>query len=128
MTLTKFMARSTWVAYAFELGKLLKCHLKGKASRKLAKDRILKIQKKENGPRASSAPALELNTIIFIHVYWYMQQISGERLQDHWSSGVVVLIVDHYVVFFFVCVCLFLFVFCFYIKFCLLHLNFDFVV
>ena len=27
MTLTKFMARSTWVAYAFELGKLLKCHL-----------------------------------------------------------------------------------------------------
>ena len=50
-------------------------------------DRILKIQKKENGPRASSAPALELNTIIFIHVYWYMQQISGERLQDHWSSG-----------------------------------------
>ena len=36
MTLTKFMARSTWVAYAFELGKLLKCHLKGKTSRKLA--------------------------------------------------------------------------------------------
>ena len=50
-------------------------------------DRILKIRKKENGPRASSAPALELNTIIFIHVYWYIQQISGERLQDHWSSG-----------------------------------------
>ena len=50
-------------------------------------DRILKILKKENGPRASSAPALELNTIIFKHVYWYMQQISGERLQDHWSSG-----------------------------------------
>ena len=42
---------------------------------------------KENGPRASSAPALGLNTIIFKHVYWYMQQISGERLQDHWSSG-----------------------------------------
>ena len=50
-------------------------------------DRILKILKKENGPRASSAPALELNAIIFKHVYWYMQQISGERLQDHWSSG-----------------------------------------
>ena len=45
--------------------------------------------KKENGPRASSAPALELNTIIFKHVYWYMQQISGERLQDHWSSGLI---------------------------------------
>ena len=49
-------------------------------------DRILKILKKENGPRASSAPALELNTIIFKHVYWHMQLISGERLQDHWSS------------------------------------------
>ena len=54
-------------------------------------DRILIILKKkkkeeENGPRASSAPAQGLNTIIFKHVYWYMQQISGERLQDHWSS------------------------------------------
>ena len=51
-------------------------------------DRILIILKKkgENGPMASSAPALGLNTIIFKHVYWYMQQISGERLQDHWSS------------------------------------------
>ena len=52
-------------------------------------DRILIILKKENLPRASSAPALGLNTIIFKHVYWYMQQISGERLQDHWSSGLV---------------------------------------
>ena len=51
-------------------------------------DRILIILKKENGPRASSAPALGLNTIIFKYVYWYMKQISGERLQDHWSSGV----------------------------------------
>ena len=42
-------------------------------------DRILIILKKENGPRASSAPALGLNTIIFKLVYWYMQQISGER-------------------------------------------------
>ena len=37
-------------------------------------DRILIILKKENGQRASSAPALGLNTIIFKHVYWYMQQ------------------------------------------------------
>ena len=50
-------------------------------------DRILIILKKENGPRASSAPALGLNTIIFKYVYSYMKQISGERLQDHWSSG-----------------------------------------
>ena len=50
-------------------------------------DRILIILKKENGTRASSAPALGLNTIIFKYVYWYMKQISGERLQDRWSSG-----------------------------------------
>ena len=36
-------------------------------------DRILIILKKENSPRASSALALGLNTIIF-NVYWYMQQ------------------------------------------------------
>ena len=74
MTLTKFMARSTWVAHAFEWEKLLKCHLKGKTRRNWQMDRILIILKKENGPRASSAPALGLNTIIFKHVYWYMQQ------------------------------------------------------
>ena len=53
-------------------------------------DKTLIILKKENGPRASSAPALGLNTIIFKYVYWYMKQISGERLQDHWSSGLCV--------------------------------------
>ena len=56
-------------------------------------DRILIILKKENGPRASSAPALGLNTIIFKYVYWYMKQISGERLQDHWSSGWYMLLI-----------------------------------
>ena len=56
-------------------------------------DRILIILKKENGPRASSAPTLGLNTIIFKHVYWYMQQISGERLQDHWTSGILCLLI-----------------------------------
>ena len=49
-------------------------------------DRKLIILKKENGTRASSAPALGLNTIIFKYVYWCMKQILGERLQDRWSS------------------------------------------
>ena len=49
-------------------------------------DRILIILKKENGPRASSAPALGLNTIIFKRLLVYVAD-SGERLQDHWSSG-----------------------------------------
>ena len=63
-------------------------------------DRILIILKKENGPRASSAPALGLNTIIVKHVYWYMQQISGERLQDHWSSGLDIILRLIFVTFF----------------------------
>ena len=54
--------------------------------------RILIVLKKENGPRASSAPAMGLNTITFKYVYWHMKQISGERLQDHWSSGIFVAI------------------------------------
>ena len=87
MTLTKFMARSTWVACASELGKLLKCHLKEKAHRKLANGQNIEDSEKRKWPKGLSAPALELNTIIFKHVYWYMQLISGERLQDHWSSG-----------------------------------------
>ena len=52
----------------------------GKTSRKLANGQNIDYFEKKNGPRASSAPALGLNTIIFKHVYWYMQQISGERL------------------------------------------------
>ena len=54
----------------------------------MANGQNIDYSEKENGPRASSAPALGLNTIIFKHVYWYMLQISGERLQDHWSSGI----------------------------------------
>ena len=42
--------------------------------REASMGRILISLKKENGPRVSSAPALGLNTIIFKHVYWYMQQ------------------------------------------------------
>ena len=82
MTLTKFMARSTWVAYAFELVKLLQCHLKGKASRKLANGQNIDYSEKRKWPKGFICHC----TIIFKHVYWYRQQMSGERLQDHWSS------------------------------------------
>ena len=67
---------------------LIKCHLKGKASRKLANGQNIDYFEKRKWPKGFiSIPALGLNTIIFKHVFWYMQQISGERLQDHWSSG-----------------------------------------
>ena len=61
--------------------------MKEKANRKLANGQNIEDSEKRKWPKGLSAPALELNTIIFKHVYWYMQQISGERLQDHWSSG-----------------------------------------
>ena len=32
---------------------------------------------------ASSAPLLGLFSIIFKHVYWYIQQLSGELFQDY---------------------------------------------
>ena len=55
-------------------------------------DRILIIMKKNNGhQRESSAPLLGLFSIICKYVYLYIQQISGECLQDHWSSGYLIL-------------------------------------
>ena len=78
MTLTYFRARLTWVAYAFEW---VKCHLKGKGN-----GQDIDYPEKKNGPRASSAPLLPGAIFHNIqNVYWYIQQISGEHLQDHWS-------------------------------------------
>ena len=62
---------------------------KGENQQEIGKYDYSEKKKKENGPRVSSAPALWLNTIIFKYVYWYRKQISGERLQDHWSSGFI---------------------------------------
>ena len=60
-------------------------------------DRILIILKKENGPRASSAPALGLNTIIFKHVYWYMQQT---QVSVYRTIGPLVYIFNVYILYF----------------------------
>ena len=51
-------------------------------------DRILIIMKKNNGHQGIICPF----TGAFFHnmqtcLLVYVQQISGERLQDHWSSG-----------------------------------------
>ena len=56
MTLTKFMARSTWVAYASELGKLLKCHLKEKANKKLANGQNIEDSEKRKWPKGFICP------------------------------------------------------------------------
>ena len=54
-------------------------------------DRILIILKKENGPRASSASALGLNTIIFQHVCWYMY-VQQTQVSVYRTIGPLVLI------------------------------------
>ena len=45
-------------------------------------DRILIILKKENGPRASGIKYHNIQTCLLVYA-----ADSGERLQDHWSSG-----------------------------------------
>ena len=56
MTLTNILARSTWVAYAFEWGKLLKCHLKGKASRKSANGQNIDYSEKKKKAQGLHLP------------------------------------------------------------------------
>ena len=87
MTLTKFMARSTSVAHAFEWEKLLKCHLKGKASKKLANGQNIDYSEKRNRPKKFICPCTgvkyhNIQTCLLVYA-----ADSGERLQDHWSSG-----------------------------------------
>ena len=65
MTLTYFTARSTKVAHAFELGKFLKCHLKGKSCRKWANGLKVGNSEKNLEPRGWSVP-----TPGNIHVYY----------------------------------------------------------
>ena len=89
LTLTKFMARSTWVAHAFEWEKVLKCHLKGKASKKLANGQNIDYSEKRKWPKGFICPCTgvkyhNIQTCLLIYA-----ADSGERLQDHWSSGCV---------------------------------------
>ena len=89
MTLTNFMARSTWVAHAFEWEKLLKCHLKGKASKKLANGQNIDYSEKRKRPKGFICPCTgvkyhNIQTCLLVYA-----ADSGERLQDHWSSGLI---------------------------------------
>ena len=89
MTLTKFMARTTWVAHAFEWEKLLKCHLKGKACKKLSNGQNIDYSEKRKRPKGFICPCTGVkyhNNQTCLLVY---AADSGERLQDHWSSGCI---------------------------------------
>ena len=66
-----------------------KCHLKGKTCIKLANGLNLYDLKKKLTPEVALTQTWGYihNTILVKQVYWYISQVSGERLQDHWSSG-----------------------------------------
>ena len=66
MTLTYFTARSTKVTHAFEWGKLLKSHLKGKSCRKWANGPKVGNSEKKFGPPGVGLPPPRGN----IHVYY----------------------------------------------------------
>ena len=89
------MARSTWVAHAFEWEKLLKCHLKGKTSKKLANGQNIDYSEKRKWPKGFICPCTgvkyhNIQTCLLVYA-----ADSGERLQDHWSSGLVLLTSVH---------------------------------
>ena len=69
------------------MGKLLKCHLKGKASKKLANGQNIDYSEKRKRLKGFICPCTGVkyhNIQTYLLVY---AADSGERLQDHWSSG-----------------------------------------
>ena len=69
------------------MGKVLKCHLKGKASKKLANGQNIDYSEKRKRPKGFICPCTgvkyhNIQTCLLIYA-----ADSGERLQGHWSSG-----------------------------------------
>ena len=67
--------------------KLLKCHMKGKASKKLANGQNIHYSEKRKRPKGFICPCTgvkyhNIQTCLLVYA-----ADSGERLQDHWSSG-----------------------------------------
>ena len=69
--------------------KLLKCHLKGKASKKLANGQNIDYSEKRKRPICPCIGVKYHNIQTCLLVY---AADSGERLQDHWSSGLVIVL------------------------------------
>ena len=79
-------------------GKNLKCHLKGKASKKLANGQNIDYSEKRKWPKGFICPCTGVGFICpCTGVKYHNIQTcllvyaadSGERLQDHWSSGTI---------------------------------------
>ena len=69
------------------MGKTVKSHLKGKASKKLANGQNIDYSEKRKRPKGFICPCTgvkyhNIQTCLLVYA-----ADSGERLQDHWSSG-----------------------------------------
>ena len=87
VTLTKFMARSTWVA--FEWGKTVKMSFEGKSQQEIANGQNIDYSEKRKRPKGFICPCTgvkyyNIQTCLLVYA-----ANSGERLQDHWSSGFI---------------------------------------
>ena len=70
------------------MGKTVKKSFERKTCRKLANGQDIDYSEEKKMAQGFICPFTgAFFSIIFKHVYSYLQQISGEHLQDHWSSG-----------------------------------------
>ena len=67
--------------------KLLKCHMKGKASKKLANGQNIDYSEKRKRPKGFICPCTGVKYHNIQPCLLVYAANSGERLQDHWSSG-----------------------------------------
>ena len=73
------------------MGKTLKCHMKGKASKKLANGQNIDYSEKRKRPKGFICPCAgvkchNIQTCLLVYA-----ADSGEHLQDHWSSGYILM-------------------------------------
>ena len=68
------------------MGKIVTMSFEGQNLQYIGKWTEVLCFQKEIDSKGCSDPALGLYTCVK-QVYWYISRVSGERLQDHWSSG-----------------------------------------
>ena len=71
------------------MGKIVKMSFEGQNLQIIGKWTKVLCFQKEIDSRGCSDSAMVLYTLYIQvkHIYWYTSRVSGERLQDHWSSG-----------------------------------------
>ena len=84
MTLTKFMARSAWVAYAFEWGKLLKMSFEEKSQQDIGKWTNIDYSEKRKWPKGIICPCTGV-------IYMFIGICSRSQVSVYRTIGPLVL-------------------------------------